>query len=63
MPSFFMLNLVRMPPQHMENFRRLLEIMQCQEQKPFAGRTLVEDKQRSGRPSTTPTGDSTAPVR
>ena len=34
---FFVLNSVRMPPQHMENFSRPLEIMQCQEHKPFAG--------------------------
>jgi len=34
---FFALNLVAVPPQHMENFSRPLEMMQCQEHKPFAG--------------------------
>jgi len=34
---FFVLNSVTMPPQHMENFSRPLERMQCQEHKPFAG--------------------------
>jgi len=34
---FFVLNSVRVPPQHMENFSRPLEMMQCQEHKPFAG--------------------------
>jgi hypothetical protein len=34
---FFVLNSVRMPPQHMENFSRPVEIMQCQEHKLFAG--------------------------
>ena len=36
-PSFFMLNSVTVPPQHMENFSSPLEMMQCQEHKPFAG--------------------------
>jgi hypothetical protein len=31
------LNSVTMPPQHMENFSRPLEMMQCQQHKPFAG--------------------------
>jgi len=34
---FFVLNSVTMPPQHMEDFSRPLEMMQCQEHKPFAG--------------------------
>jgi len=34
---FFVLNSVTVPPQHMENFSRPLEMMQCQEHKPFAG--------------------------
>ena len=34
---FFVLNSVTVPPQHMENFSRPLEIMQCQEHKPFTG--------------------------
>jgi hypothetical protein len=37
MPSS-LLNSVTMPSQHMENFRRPLEMMKCHEQKPFAGR-------------------------
>jgi len=52
---FFMLNSVTLPPQHMEYFSRPLEMMQCQENKPFRwqkmfseGRNLVEDEQRSG---------------
>ena len=52
-----------MPPQHMENFSRHLEIMQCQENKTFSGRTLTEVEQRRGRPSATRTGDNTARVR
>jgi len=37
MPSFlFVLNSVTMPPQHMENFSRPLEMMQYQKHKPFA---------------------------
>jgi len=32
---FFVLNCVK--PQHIENFSRPLEMMQCQEYKPFAG--------------------------
>ena len=70
MPSVFVLNSVTVPPQDMENFSRPLEMMQCQEHKPFAGtkmfsegRTIVEDEQRSGRPSTTRTSDNTARVR
>jgi len=39
MPSFlFAFNSVTMPPQHMENFSRPLEMMQCQKHKPFAGK-------------------------
>jgi hypothetical protein len=34
---FFVLNSVTVPPQHMENFSRPLDVMQCQEHKPFAG--------------------------
>jgi hypothetical protein len=34
---FFVLNSVTMPPQHMENFSRPLEMMQYQAHKPFAG--------------------------
>jgi hypothetical protein len=34
---FFYVKLAEMPPQHMEIFSRLLEIMQCQEHKPFTG--------------------------
>ena len=34
---FFVLNSVRMAPQQMENFSRLLEMMQCKEHKHFAG--------------------------
>jgi hypothetical protein len=33
----FVLNSAIMPPQHMENYSRPLEVMQCQEHKPFAG--------------------------
>jgi hypothetical protein len=32
---FFVLNSVTMPPQHMENFSRPLDMMQCQENTPF----------------------------
>jgi len=35
MPSFFVLNSVTVSPQQMENFSRPLEMMQCQEHKPF----------------------------
>jgi hypothetical protein len=56
MPSFFVLNLVVMPPQHMENFSRLLEMMQCQEHKPFAGT-------KCGQPLATKRGENTALVR
>jgi hypothetical protein len=49
---FFVLNLVTLPPQHMEYFSRHLEMIQCQEHKPFhwhkmfsEGRTLVVDEQ------------------
>jgi len=34
---FFVLNSVIMSSQHMENFRRSLEMMQYQEHQPFAG--------------------------
>jgi hypothetical protein len=34
---FFVLHLVTVPPQHMEKFSMPLEMMQCQEHKPFAG--------------------------
>ena len=38
MPCFiFVLNSVTAPPQHMENFSRHLETMQCQEHMPFSG--------------------------
>ena len=33
---FLVLNSVTVSPQHMENFSRPLEMMQCQEHKPFA---------------------------
>jgi hypothetical protein len=36
MPSFFALNSATVPPQHIENFSKALEMMQCQEHKPFA---------------------------
>jgi hypothetical protein len=36
---FFVLNSMAVPSQHMENFSRPLEMMQCQEHKPFAGTT------------------------
>jgi hypothetical protein len=49
MPSFFVLNSssVTVPPRHVENFSRPLEMMQCQEHKPFAGTKCFEDEQRS----------------
>jgi hypothetical protein len=34
---FFVLNSVTVPPQDMENFSSHLEVMKCQEHKPFAG--------------------------
>ena len=34
---YFVLNSVAVSPQHMENFSSPLEMMQCQEHKPFAG--------------------------
>jgi hypothetical protein len=34
---FFVLNSVTMSPQHMQNFSRPMEMMQCKEPKPFAG--------------------------
>jgi hypothetical protein len=34
---FCVLNSVKLPPQKMEKFSSTLEIMQCQEHKPFAG--------------------------
>ena len=37
MPSLFVLNSVTVSPQHMENFSRPLEMMKCQEHKPFDG--------------------------
>jgi hypothetical protein len=37
--SFFFLTSVRMPPQHLENFSKPLEMRKCQEHKPFAGTT------------------------
>ena len=37
MPSIFVLNSVRIPPQYTGNFSRPLEMMQCQEYKPSAG--------------------------
>ena len=37
MPSFFVLNSVTLPPQHMENFSRPLEKMQRQEHEAFDG--------------------------
>jgi hypothetical protein len=53
--SIFVFNSVTLPSQHMGYFSRPLEMMQCQEHKPFhwhkmfsEGRTLVEDEQRSG---------------
>jgi hypothetical protein len=64
------LNSVTVTPQHMQNFSRPLEMMQCEQHKPFAGTkmfsegiTLAEDEQRSGRPSASRTGDNTARVR
>jgi GH24 family phage-related lysozyme (muramidase) len=51
-----------MPPQQMVNFSRSLEIMQCEEHKPFSGTTFAEDEQRSGRPSATRTGGNTTRV-
>jgi hypothetical protein len=39
---FFVLNLLRMTPQHMENFSRTLEIMQFQENKPFGGTCFLK---------------------
>ena len=54
----------------MENFCRPLEMLQCQEHKPFAGTKcflqaehLLKNEQRSGRPSATRRGDNTARVR
>ena len=41
MPYFFGLNSVTVPPQHMENFSRPLEMMQCQGHKPFAGTKCI----------------------
>jgi hypothetical protein len=55
----FVLNSVTMPSRHMENFSRPLEMMQCQEHKPFSVRTLAEDEQRSGRPSAKWAGHNT----
>jgi len=37
--------------------------MQCQDNKPFSGRTPAEDEQRTGRQSATRTGDNTERVR
>jgi len=34
---FFVLNSVTMSPQHMENFSKPMEIIQCKEPKPLAG--------------------------
>jgi hypothetical protein len=54
---FCVLNSVTVPPQHVENFSRPLELTQCQEQafrwhNLFSkGRNLVEGEQRSGRQS------------
>jgi hypothetical protein len=33
---FIVLNSVTVPPQHVENYSRPLQMMQCQEHKPFA---------------------------
>jgi len=35
---FVVLNLMRIPPQHMGKFSRPLEMMQCHEQKPVTGK-------------------------
>jgi hypothetical protein len=48
----FVLNSVTLPPQHMEYFGRPLEMMQCQEHKPFRWHKMFsegrEDEQRIG---------------
>ena len=59
MPSFFVLNSVTVSPQHVENFSRPLEMMHKMLSE---GRTIVEDEQRSGQPSTTRTSDNTTRV-
>jgi hypothetical protein len=35
--AIFVLNSVTVPPQHVENFRRPLEMLHYQQHKPFAG--------------------------
>jgi len=65
MPSFFVLNSVTVPPQDTKNFSRPLEMMKCQEHKPFAGtkyflkaepllkmRSAADDHQQHGQVTT-----------
>jgi hypothetical protein len=63
----FVLKSVTMPPQHLLNFSKPLEMTKAQafrwHNKFSEGRTLVEFEQRSGRPSSKRTGDNTARVR
>jgi len=69
MPSFFVLNSVTVPPQHMETTTGLWRCCNVKStslllaQNVFWRQTLVEDEQHSRRPSATHTGDITAHVR
>ena len=59
MPSFFVLNSVTMPLQQALRDDAMTRAQAFHWQKMFAkARTLVEDEQRSGRPSATRTGDN-----
>jgi len=53
---FFVLNSVTVLPQHMENFSRPLEMMQCQEHKPFDGTKCFLKAESSLKMSSTADG-------
>jgi len=61
----YTLQSVTLPPQHMENFSRPLEMMQCQEHKPFAGTKcfLKAEPLLKMSSAATWTGGNTAQVR
>jgi len=72
---FFVLNSVTLPPQHMENFSRPLEVMRRQQHKLFAGTmrflkaetllkmsSTVDDHQQHGQRQSS-TGKKTSSIR
>jgi hypothetical protein len=52
MPSFCVWNPVTMPPQHMANFSRPLEMTQCEEHKTFAETKCILKAERLLKMST-----------